>query len=183
MKETTVPAYKWSKEVKKLDDNKCAYCGSTENLEAHHITPKAISPDEATDLENGITLCHRCHYTAHGANYTTSGLKAFGDRGFTTSPTIMKAFIEDYKNNTIVFCAPKEQMDSLKAQADKEGESVNAFINRAIMEVTEMDNMHRAYQRGLLHHLERANEALDNNDLAEAKKILTALIEDTKADI
>ena len=78
---------------------------------------------------------------------------------------------------------PKGGKEAIKSHAEKLGESVNGFINRAIMEVTEMDNMHRAYQRGLLHHLERAKEALDNNDLTEAKRILTALIEDTKADI
>lgn len=78
---------------------------------------------------------------------------------------------------------PKGTKEAIRSHAEKQGESVNSFIKRAIMEVTEMDNMHRAYQRGLLHHLERAHEALDSNDLAEAKRILTALIEDTKADI
>ena len=78
---------------------------------------------------------------------------------------------------------PKGSKDALKAHAESQGESINAFIKRAITEVTDMDNMHRAYQRGLLRHLEKAKEALDSNDLTEAKRILTALIEDTKADI
>lgn len=78
---------------------------------------------------------------------------------------------------------PKGSKESIKSHAEKEGESVNSFINRAIMEVTEMDNMHRAYQRGLLRHLENARDALDSNDIVEAKRILSALIEDTKADI
>lgn len=78
---------------------------------------------------------------------------------------------------------PKGFKESLKAHAESQGESVNSFINRAIMEVTETDKMHRAYQRGLLRHLETAKEALDSNDLAEVKRILSALIEDTKADI
>lgn len=78
---------------------------------------------------------------------------------------------------------PKGGKDAIKAHAESQGESVNGFINRAITEVTEMDNMHRAYQRGLLRHLENALEALDSNDLTEAKRILSALIEDTKADI
>lgn len=46
-----------------------------------------------------------------------------------------------------------------------------------------MDNMHRAYQRGLLRHLEKLNDALDAKDHEEATKILAGLIEDTKADI
>lgn len=78
---------------------------------------------------------------------------------------------------------PKGSREAIRSHAEKQGESVNGFINRAIMEVQEMDKMHRAYQRGLLRHLENAKEALDNNDLAEAKRILAALIEDTKADI
>lgn len=90
----------------------------------------------------------------------------------------------DSKNlDRISIALPKGSKDALKAHAESQGESINAFIKRAIMEVTEMDNMHRAYQRGLLHHLEQAKEALDSNDLNEAKRILTALIENTKADI
>lgn len=90
----------------------------------------------------------------------------------------------DSKNlDRISVAMPKGSKDALKSHAESQGESVNAFINRAIMEVTEMDKMHTAYQRGLLRHLENAKDALDSNDLAEAKRILTALIEDTKADI
>jgi len=90
----------------------------------------------------------------------------------------------DSKNlDRISVAMPKGSKDALKAHAESCGESVNAFINRAIMEVTEMDKKHRAYQRGLLRHLETAKEALDSNDLAEAKRILSVLIEDTKADI
>ena len=90
----------------------------------------------------------------------------------------------DSKNlDRLSIALPKGSKDALKAHAESQGESINAFIKRAIMEVTEMDNMHRAYQRGLLHHLEQAKEALDSNDLAEANRILVALIESTKADI
>lgn len=79
---------------------------------------------------------------------------------------------------------PKGSKDALKEHAEKHGDkSVNAFINRAIMEAKEMDNMHKAYQRGLLRHLEKMNETLDAKDCATAKTILAELIEDTKADI
>lgn len=90
----------------------------------------------------------------------------------------------DSKNlDRISVAMPKGSKEALKAHAESCGESVNAFINRAIMEVADMDKMHRAYQRGLLRHLETAKEALDINDLSEAKRILSALIEDAKADI
>lgn len=90
----------------------------------------------------------------------------------------------DSKNlDRISIALPKGSKDALKEHAESQGESINAFIKRAITEVTEMDNMHKAYQRGLLYHLEKAKDALESNDLTEAKRILTALIEDTKADI
>jgi hypothetical protein len=90
----------------------------------------------------------------------------------------------DSKNlDRLSIALPKGSKEALKAHAESQGESVNAFIKRAIMEVTEMDNMHRAYQRGLLRHLEKAMDALESNDLPKAKKLLAELIEDTKADI
>lgn len=90
----------------------------------------------------------------------------------------------DSKNlDRISIAMPKGSKDALKAHADSHGESVNAFINRAIMEVKEMDNMHRAYQRGLLRHLEKMNDAFERNDHDEAKRMLDELITDTKADI
>lgn len=83
----------------------------------------------------------------------------------------------------ISIALPKGSKDALKAHAESNGESVNAFIKRAIMEVTEMDNMHKAYQRSLLRHLERLNVAMEGEDYTESKKILSELIEDTKDDI
>ena len=83
----------------------------------------------------------------------------------------------------ISIAMPKGSKDALKAHAESTGESMNAFINRAIMEVAEMDDMHRAYQRGLLRHLERMQNALDEQDITEAKKLLSELIEDTQTSI
>lgn len=94
-----------------------------------------------------------------------------------TNKYIAKAY--DRINLTV----EKGQKESIKAHAESTGESVNGFINRAIMEVTEMDNMHRAYQRSLLRHLERMNDAMESEDYAEAKKLLGELIEDTKSGI
>jgi uncharacterized protein (DUF1778 family) len=78
---------------------------------------------------------------------------------------------------------PKGQKEEIKAHAESTGETVNAFIKRAIMEVTEMDNMHRAYQRGLLRQLEKVTAALDSGDSESAKRLIGELVEDTKADI
>lgn len=90
----------------------------------------------------------------------------------------------DSKNlDRISVAMPKGSKDALKEHAAKIGESVNAFIIRAITETKEMDNMFRAYQRGLLRHLEKMNDALDADDIPEAKRILDELIEDTVKDI
>ena len=90
----------------------------------------------------------------------------------------------DSKNlDRLSIALPKGSKDALKAHAESQGESVNSFIKRAIMEVAEMDNMHKAYQRSLLRHLEKLNHSLESEDYTEAKKILSELLEDTKADI
>ena len=62
-------------------------------------------------------------------------------------------------------------------------EGVFQVTDHAIMEVKEMDDMHRAYQRGLLRHLEKMRAALERSDHEEAARLLAELIEDTQADI
>ena len=57
----------WARQVKKRDGFICTNCGAIENLHAHHILPKIEFPDRALDIENGITLCERCHIKAHKA--------------------------------------------------------------------------------------------------------------------
>lgn len=90
----------------------------------------------------------------------------------------------DSKNlDRISVALPKGSKEALKAHAESTGETVNAFIKRAIMEVTEMDNMHRAYQRGLLRQLEKVTDALASGDSESAKRLIGELVEDTKADI
>jgi hypothetical protein len=71
---------KWMDAVK-ARDGKCTRCGSTDDLESHHLIGLAKliadlgikSRDEARahaerlwDLSNGTTLCQPCHYEEHG---------------------------------------------------------------------------------------------------------------------
>lgn len=70
---------KWMDAIK-ARDKACVRCGSTENLESHHIVPlaelieklgiknreDARNCDALWDLTNGITLCRKCHYEEHG---------------------------------------------------------------------------------------------------------------------
>ncbi len=56
---------KWSKLIKTREDYVCYMCNSDkiEKIESHHIYPKGIERyiPKAYNLDNGITLCHRCH--------------------------------------------------------------------------------------------------------------------------
>lgn len=54
----------WGKKVKERDCC-CQKCGATENLEAHHLFNKALMPELALCLENGIALCSTCHRELH----------------------------------------------------------------------------------------------------------------------
>ena len=54
----------WAENVKKRDRN-CVICGSKQNLEAHHVFKVNEYDDAYLDLNNGITLCHRCHNRYH----------------------------------------------------------------------------------------------------------------------
>jgi len=57
----------WARAVKKRDKH-CVYCGSKEKLHAHHILSKHKHPDWSLFIDNGITLCHQCHWAEHRTN-------------------------------------------------------------------------------------------------------------------
>jgi len=49
----------WSKKIKLKKS--CVYCGSTENLHAHHIFSVSKHPLLIKNKNNGIVLCGKCH--------------------------------------------------------------------------------------------------------------------------
>ena len=53
----------WRKHV--LAPGACAYCGSSKQLEAHHVMGWAEWPQGRTDVKNGLCLCHECHTEEH----------------------------------------------------------------------------------------------------------------------
>jgi hypothetical protein len=55
----------WSKKVKTRDNHQCQHCGSVNDLHAHHVKRKAMFPDLALEITNGITLCSLCHAQEH----------------------------------------------------------------------------------------------------------------------
>lgn len=55
----------WRTSVFKRDKFCCRYCGKRKNLVAHHLYSYAIHIALRTVLDNGITLCTRCHDFYH----------------------------------------------------------------------------------------------------------------------
>lgn len=52
-------------EIFKRDKYKCQICGETHRLQAHHIYPGSTHPILSNDVNNGITLCKKCHKKVH----------------------------------------------------------------------------------------------------------------------
>lgn len=49
----------------KRDKHKCKLCGSEECVHAHHKLSIMEHPEEVFNVENGMTLCEKCHKTIH----------------------------------------------------------------------------------------------------------------------
>lgn len=64
-KRLTYQYRKWRESVLERDHHKCVICGSTKDLEVHHIKPFAQFPEERLNIENGVTLCSACHKQVH----------------------------------------------------------------------------------------------------------------------
>lgn len=56
---------KWKNDVLKRDEGKCKRCGSKNNLHIHHIKSFAEYKDLRFEVNNGITLCKKCHKEVH----------------------------------------------------------------------------------------------------------------------
>ena len=55
----------FKKQVLKRDNKTCQKCGSNENLHVHHILSFINHVDKRYDIDNGITLCKKCHQQEH----------------------------------------------------------------------------------------------------------------------
>ena len=58
---------KWAKKVLERDNYKCVECGSDKSLETHHISHWSCDPANRINIDNGITLCKKCHSEEHPA--------------------------------------------------------------------------------------------------------------------
>jgi len=68
----------WSIAVRNRYDNKCAVCGCTENLNAHHIVPKEQKDNALKyDIKNGISLCAKHHKYGYDISPHKNPIKFF----------------------------------------------------------------------------------------------------------
>ena len=59
---------RWKKAVFKRDSYKCCKCGSNKRIVAHHISYWSNDPINRVNVDNGITLCSKCHAQEHEAD-------------------------------------------------------------------------------------------------------------------
>lgn len=62
---TNDKCHAWRKLVLSRDKFKCIVCGDYHRLEAHHINNFKDFPEERNNVDNGATLCHKCHKEFH----------------------------------------------------------------------------------------------------------------------
>ena len=87
---------KWRTEVYKRDNYTCQCCGSRGySLNAHHLHSFAKYPELRLDVNNGITLCAKCH----DATEAGSLHHVYGTHDIT--PDILRQYIFDKSNKDI----------------------------------------------------------------------------------
>lgn len=59
----------WRTKVFQRDGYRCVVCGTNHNLQAHHIEHWKENKVLRYEVENGITLCRKCHLKEHGGSW------------------------------------------------------------------------------------------------------------------
>lgn len=55
----------WRKDVFDRDFWKCVYCSNDRNIQTHHLVPFSEDRAKVMALDNGVTLCPKCHRAFH----------------------------------------------------------------------------------------------------------------------
>ncbi len=89
----------WRKQVKERDNNTCRICSNNKKLTAHHIIEAKDNPNLRFEINNGITLCEKCHIKIHrnnSKNYIESLQKVI----FVENPNIGENLVIDNSEAT-----------------------------------------------------------------------------------
>lgn len=72
-----LPFKNWRKAVFQRDGYTCQECNDKRggNLEAHHIRSVALFPEAIYDVNNGLTLCKKCHKETENYGFTKENTK------------------------------------------------------------------------------------------------------------
>lgn len=57
------------------DGYKCVICGAAENLSVHHIIERRLFDDYGYYMDNGATLCEKCHIEAEKTDLSCEGIR------------------------------------------------------------------------------------------------------------
>jgi len=114
---TSIEYDEWRRKVFERDGYKCQNCGSRKDIQADHIKPIALFPNLIFDIDNGRTLCKKCH------NKTIT----FGKGALTLEKKFSKKVVSDYdeikfnekKKKKCLFCGkeflvPQYRQDTAK---------------------------------------------------------------------
>lgn len=135
MTDTCVPVSKWARMVKDIAGNKCVICGSTKKLESHHVMPKSLHPELANDLNNGLCLCHQCHFFYHGGSYTNDkGPSYYYKNYYSRVDRERLEMVEDFKRNNIYLVYPARERikEHIQEAAATQGISIDEWVINAI---------------------------------------------------
>ena len=61
IRQTSAEYKEWRNNVFERDNYTCQKCGKKGDIEAHHIKEQCNYPELIFDINNGITLCRKCH--------------------------------------------------------------------------------------------------------------------------
>ena len=105
----------------------CVNCGSTENVDMHHIVP--LSQGGSNALGNLVYLCKACHIKAHGADIGKYTGKRAG-RNKKQPPEGYEEVLRDYFNGLIGWKVVQERLNIPQKVKARETWWVKDYANR-----------------------------------------------------